>query len=396
MTNTEIQIITKNVKAQLVNKQVAPLCLAGAPGTGKSTQVKLIAEDLNMNIVTQSAPCLTTENLSGLPTEYSAPEHQPYAIDGRVPNATAWSIPELIAFTLRAAESKPTILLLDDFHMVPQHLQAYFYSLLLERRLGNFKLADNIAVILTMNDSESAGFMGINSAVRNRMSILSIDFNFDYWMEHEGKYLHYLVASFLKAKPQHCIEDETVGVEGYASARAWSAIANELEFYNEDFILTNAKRIAGMQISYNAAQAFQTHVNYVAAINFKKTVQNRTLVDLSTKDPLDSIIYAYITNFIETVDDGLYLFDLLNTNKDQSVFIGFIFAELYNQYTAASAEDSNKSLSDGLTFIIDKLCKKPLDPANYPNTSKEKLAKADKKDISNIQHYMQVAQGYLL
>lgn len=393
MTNTEIQIITTNIKAQLVNKAIAPLCIAGVPGTGKSTQVELIATELDMNIITQSAPTLTVEALSGLPEEYATPEHQPYAIDGRIPNATAWSIPELIASTLRAAEAKPTILLLDDFHMVPAHLQAYFYSLLLERRLGNFKLADNVAVILTMNNSELAGFNGINSAVRNRMAILPIEFNFDHWMDSFGKHLHYLVASFLKAKPQHCIEDETTTIEGFASARVWTTIANELEFYDDAFILANAKRIAGMQVSSNAAQAFQTHVNYVAAINFKDTVKTRTLVNLAQKDPLDSIIYAYITNFIETVDDGLYLFDLLNTNKDQSVFIGFIFGELYNKYCAMT---KNKPLSDGLVLVIDKLLNKPLDPVNYPNTSKAKLDKAAETVIPNIQDFMKVAQEYLL
>lgn len=393
MTNTEITIIETNIKAQLTNKQVAPLCLAGVPGTGKSTQIKLIADSLDMNLILQSAPTLTIEALSGLPTEYEAPEHQPYAIDGRNPNATAWSIPELIATTLRAAESKPTILLLDDFHMVPQHLQAYFYSLLLERRLGNFKLADNVAVILTMNTSESAGFMGINSAVRNRMSILPIEFNFDYWMNSYGKHLHYLVASFLRAKPQHCIEPETTSIEGYASARAWTAIANELEFYEESFIEANATRIAGMQVSTTAAQAFQAHVNYVMAIDFTSTVKNRIIVDLATHDQLDSIIYAYITNYIITVEDGLYLFDLLTANKDQSVFIGFIFGELYNKYCERTAA---KPLSDGLTFVIDKLLNKDLDPVNYPNTSKDKLTKANKKQISDIKHFMSTAQEYLL
>ncbi len=105
-----------------------------------------------MNIITESMPCLTHEALSGLPSDYSAPQYKANSIDGSDPMATAWSIPEIIAKAIRSAESKPTVLLLDDFHMVSPHLQAYFYALLLERRLGNFRLSDNIAVILTMNN----------------------------------------------------------------------------------------------------------------------------------------------------------------------------------------------------------------------------------------------------
>ena len=393
MTETEIQIITTNAKAQLTNKAIAPVCVAGVPGTGKSTQIQLIAESLGMNLVTQSAPCLTVEALSGLPTEYATPEHQPYSIDGTVPNATVWSIPELVASTLRAAESKPTILLLDDFHMVPAHLQAYFYSLLLERRLGNFRLADNVAIILTMNNSELAGFNGINSAVRNRMSILPIEFNFEHWFDSFGKRLHYLVASFLRAKPHFCIEDETTTIEGFASARVWTAIANELTFHDDSFVQTNAKRIAGMQVSSNAAQAFQTHVNYVAAIDFNSTVKSRNLVNLAKQDPLDSIIYAYITNFIQSVDDGLYLLELLSTNKEQSVFIGFIFGELYTKYTSGT---TTNPISDGLTFVLDRLLNIPMDKSKYSNTTDAKLTKAFAEPFTDRQHFMETAKEYLL
>jgi hypothetical protein len=244
-----------------------------------------------------------------------------------------------------------------------------------------------------MNNSELAGFNGINSAVRNRMSILPIEFNFEHWMNSFGKRLHYLVASFLRAKPHFCIEEETTTIEGFASARVWTSIANELTFHDDSFIQANAKRIAGMQVSSNASQAFQTHVNYIAAINFNDTVKSRKLVDLSKQDPLDSIIYAYITNFINSVDDGLYLFDLLSANKEQSVFIGFIFGELYTKYCANSKEFP---LSDGLTFVIDKVLDKALNPSNYPNTSKDKLAKADAVAIPDRQHFMTVAQEYLL
>lgn len=65
MNSKEITIIKSNIKGQLVNKQIAPLCIAGSPGTAKSTTVALIATELGMNLVTESMPCLTHEALSG-------------------------------------------------------------------------------------------------------------------------------------------------------------------------------------------------------------------------------------------------------------------------------------------------------------------------------------------
>jgi DNA polymerase III delta prime subunit len=392
MNNNEITIIKANIQAQLDRASVAPICIAGVPGTGKSTTIELLANDLDMNIVTESAPCLTHEILSGLPDTVDASNYQANSIDGSIPKATVWSIPEMVARAIRAAKEKSTVLLIDDFHMVSPHLQAYFYGLLLERRLGNYKLSDNIAIILTMNDSESAGFNGINSAVRNRMSVLKVEFNFDYWLESYGNRLHYMVSSFLKTKPQYCMEDETTGIVGYATARAWTAIANELKYYSDDFILAQASIIAGMQVSQEAARAFQTHVNYIAAIDFSKVVASRELVDLSKKDPLDSIIYSYITNFINTVDDGFYLFELMNTNINQSAFVGFILGELYVKYT----NQDSAPLSEGLTFVIDRLLSNPGLPSNYPNTSKKKIEESFNTPIDNLDIYMKKTSEYLL
>ena len=280
MNANERLIITQNIKAQLQGAGVAPICISGEPGTAKSTTVGLIAKELGMNLVTESGPCLTHELLSGLPDTVDAEQYQANSIDGTIPQATQWSIPEMVAKAIRSAKDKPTILLIDDFHMVSPHLQAYFYGLLLERRLGNYKLSDNVAIVLTMNDSDKAGFNGINSAVRNRLAILRVKFNFEYWFKAYGNRLHYLVASFLSTKSNYCMEDETTDIVGYATARAWTAIANELKFHEKDFILTQGEVIAGMQVSNEAARAFWQHINYIDRLDFEQTVKNRVLVDL--------------------------------------------------------------------------------------------------------------------
>ena len=390
MNANEIKIITHNIKGQLTNKQIAPLCIAGSPGTAKSTTVRLIAEELGMNLVTCSGPTLSHEALSGLPETVDASQYVANSIDGSVPLATQWSIPEIMAHAISAARSAPTILLIDDFHMVSPHLQSYFYALLLERRLGNFRLSDNTAVILTMNDSDLAGFNGINSAVRNRMAILNVSFNFEQWFNSYGNRLHYLVASFLRAKAHYCQEPESTGIEGYATARAWTSIAAELETYDNPIEFAHA--VAGMQVSATTAQAFKAHALYVQAIDFTKLVQSRAIVDLSKQNPLDSIIYSYITNFIHTMEDGLYLFELMSANRSNSAsaFIGFVLGELYIKFQH-SAE-----LTEGLKFVINKLINKPIVREDFPNTPDSKFSKISSEPIKHIQEYMKKAAEFLL
>ena len=397
MNINEIQILKTNIIARSKNKQIAPLFLSGSPGTAKSATVKLVAKELNYQLVEYSCPAIQIERMSGLPGEYPTPMFNDAAVldTGMDVNSTIWSIPEIIADVWNASKAGPTILLLDDFHALPPHLQAYFFNLLLEYKLGNYKLPDNCVIVGTMNDSEAAGLNGINSAIRNRMSILPIKFNFEHWFKNYGNRLHYLVASFLKAKPHYCQEEESTGIEGYATARAWTSIAAELKYHDDEFIKSHAAMLAGMQVSNNAAKAFHTHVLYIASIDFTKLVTNRTIVDLSKQDPLDSIIYAYITNFINTIDDGLYLFELMaaNTNNSASAFIGFVLGELYIKF---QHNDKETPLTDGLRFVIDKLLGRQLNGSEYSNTTLPKLAKANAEIIPNLPQYMKLAAEFLL
>lgn len=393
MNNNEIQLLKNNINNQINKQPVAPMILSGSPGTGKSSAVRQLASELNMNLVEYSLPTCSIEKLSGLPSEYATPQFNKYTAIPTTSDtlSTIWSVPEIVADCYHAAETSDTILLLDDFHAMAPHLQSYFYELLLERRMGNYLLPDNVAIVGTMNDSEAAGMNGISSPIRNRLAILPITFDFDHWFtQNGGNRLHYMVASFLKAKPNYTIEEETTTIIGFASARVWTAISAELQSLDADFIQANAARIAGMQVSSEAAQAFQAHVNYIQAINFTNLVKQRTIVDLSKKDPLDAIIYSYIANFIHTVDDGLYLIDLLSNNIDQKSFIGFSLGELHLKFTAS------KKMSDGLTLVIDKLLDQPMDESKYTKTSVNKLTKAFSEPMPYTTRMMELASVYLL
>lgn len=65
MTKTEKYIIQKNIEAQLAGAPVAPICISGHPGTGKSSMVAALAVELNMELVAESGPTLSHELLSG-------------------------------------------------------------------------------------------------------------------------------------------------------------------------------------------------------------------------------------------------------------------------------------------------------------------------------------------
>lgn len=379
MNLNQIEIIKSNIKSQLAGKPVSPLFLEGKPGIAKSTTIELLAKQLDMNLLIVSAPTLSVEVLSGLPNEYAEPALDKYTIDHSEAIATKWSIPEIIADANKLSEVKPTILLLDDFHMIQSHLQSYFFKLLLQKSIGNYKLADNVVIIGTMNDSTEAGSKGINSAVRNRMAVLKVDFNFDYWFNGYGKSLNYFVASFLKAKPQHISSDESTESQ-YCTARSWTALAFELDGHQSDFIVSNAASLSSMYVAQTASQAFATHVNYVSAIDFQSVMDNQVMLDLAQREPQDAIICSYIARFVKSEADGLHLLDMLDFNINSRSFVGFTLAELYDYYKKPETQ------TEGINLAIKLLLKQPVSA----------LSKLTKKQEDRLEYYTKNSPTHLI
>ena len=65
MNITEKTILRQNILGQLKDKTISPICLAGAPGTGKSTSVFDLAKELDMSIIDVAGSACTVEFMSG-------------------------------------------------------------------------------------------------------------------------------------------------------------------------------------------------------------------------------------------------------------------------------------------------------------------------------------------
>ena len=260
------------------------------------------------------------------------------------------------------------ILLLDDLHRINMAVAPYLYGLLEERKLGSYKLDPKVAIICAMNDSDEAGFSGMDSPIKDRCSILPVEFDFDTWYNGHGKFLNYLVASFIKLNPQYVQEDESTEIEQFLTPRSCTYFGHELSQYEPEFIAENAFELAKMKMSKSAAVAFAKHVEYINKIDFSSIVKERKMLDISTMKPIDAILYAYIINYIDTEKDAEYFVDLIEANITEASFLGFLSGELYTKYQIKQA---GKTITKGTDAILDAL----LDPANSKLTipSRDKL-----------------------
>jgi len=367
MNKTITKILSTNIKGQVAGADIGGgICIAGAPGIGKTQSMYAIAKELNMNIIQISLPELATEELSGLPEFVEAKHMDPYSTTGMIGSqSTTWTVPQIIENSNRlAAEAGKDgcILFLDDLHRISMAVAPYLYGLLGERKLGSYKLDKRVAIMAAMNDSEEAGFSGIDSPIKDRIGILPIKFDFDYWFNNFGKGLHFYVASFLKTHSSYVQEDESTLIEQFGSPRSWSHLANEFELYDLEFIKDNVTFLAKQKVSNAASNELAKHIAYVEAIDFTQKIKAKASINIKSLKPIDQILYAYIINYIDTIEDAAYVMSLMDNNIDSSNFIGFIAGELYTKYLNKAA---GKPTSAGLVALLEKVMEAPLNPADY-------------------------------
>ena len=336
--------------------------IAGKPGIGKTATLKDLAKELNLHFLHISMPELTPEELSGIPEFIEANHLREYNLnDNSKTLATVWSASQLIfrANTLIKDRSKNGVLLaIDDLHKVNLATAPYLYSLLGERKLGEFRLDKKVAIIGAMNDSEEAGFEGIESPIKDRIGILRVEFDFDYWYELIGVKLNPFVSSFLKSRQDLIIEDESTDIEQFATPRAWTFLSKEIDYIflskEEEFFFDNVFMIASQKVSNETAREFAKHTLYIKSLDIESIVTDRKIFSAKSLKVLDQIIYAFLANYIDTVDDVKYLVKLLKKNIAVENFTGSLVIEAYNRYVRLTESKSLKS-SRGLEIFVNAL-----------------------------------------
>ena len=115
--NLAISVDQKQLINVLLNVgTVRPVFIWGAPGIGKSTIVEQFAADVGLPCVSLLGSQLAPEDIIGVPQ----------IVDGR----SVFCPPRMIV------REEPYCLFLDELNACSQEVQKAFYSLILERRIG--------------------------------------------------------------------------------------------------------------------------------------------------------------------------------------------------------------------------------------------------------------------
>ena len=129
---------------------IRPVFIWGAPGIGKSALVEKFANEIGLPCVSLLGSQLAPEDIIGIP---------------QIKGETSEFLPPKMI-----ARKEPYVLFLDELNACSQEVQKAFYSLIHERRIGEYHLPQGSVVIGAGNrQQDSAIVKTMSSALINRM-----------------------------------------------------------------------------------------------------------------------------------------------------------------------------------------------------------------------------------
>jgi hypothetical protein len=188
----------------------------GPPGIGKSALVREAAALLNLPCVTLLGTQIAPEDLIGVPRIRS--------IEGGA-FATEFCPPRAIL------RSEPFLFFIDELNSAVPDVQKAFYSLILDRRLGDYLLPEGSRVIAAGNRVEDRALVRpMATALANRMVHIALSPDAEAWLAWGASHgIHSLVLAFVRARPDRLFElPPTDATPAYPTPRAWHMLSDAL------------------------------------------------------------------------------------------------------------------------------------------------------------------------
>ena len=209
--NLAISVDQKQLMNVLLNVgTVRPVFIWGAPGIGKSAIVEQFAADVGLPCVSLLGSQLAPEDIIGVPQ----------IVDGR----SVFCPPRMIA------REEAYCLFLDELNACSQEVQKAFYSLILERRIGEYHLPEGSIVIGAGNRSQdNAITRPMSSALLNRMFHVELRADSRIWLEWAADHgIHPYIYDYICSRPDQLWSQPSKTEEPFSTPRSWHMLSDAM------------------------------------------------------------------------------------------------------------------------------------------------------------------------
>ncbi|HTP27175.1 MAG TPA: MoxR family ATPase [Anaeromyxobacteraceae bacterium] len=222
-----------------------PVFVWGPPGSGKSSLVQQFAKQVGLPCVSLLGSQLAPEDLIGVPQ----------IVDGK----SRFCPPRQIA------REEPYCLFLDELNACSHEVQKSFYSLIHERRVGDYVMPTGSIVVGAGNRAQDSAIVKpMSSALVNRMVHVHLAVSPQDWLAWaEQSAIHPLVLEYVRLRPDHLWTQPPKYEEPFSTPRSWHMLSDTLLEYGDSVSDTELAAVAFGCLSPHHATQFRAFVKQV-------------------------------------------------------------------------------------------------------------------------------------
>ena len=239
-----MQVITpKQLSKLLLNVAMTrPVFIWGPPGIGKSALVEQFASDVGLDCVSLLGSQLAPEDLIGVPR----------IVDDR----SVFCPPRMIA------RDTADLLFVDELNACSFEVQKAFYSLINDRRLGEYYLPTGSIVVGAGNRAQDQAIVKpMSSALMNRMLHIELKPTARDWLDWAyAQGVHEWVIKYIETRPDHLAVSPPKTEETFSTPRSWHILSDALRAYGTEINPDEIEILAAGCLSAAHARSFGAFV----------------------------------------------------------------------------------------------------------------------------------------
>ena len=268
-TVTAVQARKSLLKAFQVKR---PLFLWGPPGIGKSELVENITRDLGGYMIDLRLGQMEPTDIRGIPF---------YNKDS---GKMDWAPPVELPDDELASQYPVVVLFLDELNSAAPSVQSAAYQLILNRRIGKYRLPDNVVMVAAGNrESDKGVTYRMPTPLANRFIHQEMKVDFASWQEWAVlNKIHKDVVGYLSFAKQDLYDfDAKSASRAFATPRSWSFVSELLDDECDNDTLTNL--IAGT-VGEGLAVKFMAHRKVASKMPNPVDILKGKVKDLNVKE----------------------------------------------------------------------------------------------------------------
>lgn len=292
MENIAVRTVGPNdAKKSIVRalKKKRPLFIWGPPGIGKSEVVEYIASGLNGVAIDIRLGMYEPTDIRGMPYY------------DKNTGKMVWAPPIDLPSEEFAAQHDVVVLFLDEMNQASPSVQGAAFQLILNRKVGQYTLPDNVVVVAAGNRETDKGVtFRMPTPLRNRFTHFELAVDFDDWQDWAVKAgIHPDVVGYLNfAKSDLFDFDPRASGNAFASPRSWTFVSEYLYDIDDDQDVTENQltdMIAGT-VGEGIAVKFNTHRKFASKLPIPTDILNGKIKELPMDARETSAMYTLTVN----------------------------------------------------------------------------------------------------